>query len=308
MPTFEDLLAQLAKGGGDDEAAVAAAPQDKEEAENPKRQRRDTIVRIPKSHLQAERARAVPRVLVICPAGPTSLHDQLCKSWGGFADLCLIWYGEESAMPVHASARCVLARKGPKWQLVRYALNVACSDWARKYEFVWLPDDDLKWQEHTDEEDEPLVRLVRTARLLNLALCQPSLADLNITSPAYRAVLTRGQDNKCLAHRTNFVEIMCPLFSTVALQRVLGTFDHDACRSGWGLDQVWPAVLGRASRVGVVDTCTIIHTRPPNSFKAGAKYQGNETIDPRFEEFSLMRRYSVNTFAKRVLELYVLEE
>jgi hypothetical protein len=243
--------------------------------------------------LQAEASLDAPRILVVCAAGPGSLHAGLWERWGeAQVDLCIVWFGAEEP-PATPGARCVLRAKGPKWQLVRMALNSGVPDWRRTYDYVWIPDDDVKW-EYGD-----LVGFVRGARAFGFQLSQPCLVDVNITSGAYRSVLTRASP-KAVAHRTNFVEIMAPLFTAAALSRVFCTFDNDVCKSGWGLDQVWPALLDRR-KIGVVDACCLRHTRPPNNFKAG--YQAG-VQDPRAEELELMTRYRVDSFYKKVLEVF----
>jgi hypothetical protein len=60
---------------------------------------------------------------------------------------------------------------------------------------------------------------------------------------------------------TNFVEIMCPCFSRHALELCRPYFREN--RSGWGLDFLFPKLLGFPNRsIGIVDAATIIHTRP----------------------------------------------
>jgi len=239
-----------------------------------------------------------PRVLVVCAAGPDSLALQLYSPWGEHGvDIALLWYGPAESLPVLPEARCIIAKRGPKWQLVRTALNEGVPEWRDEYDYVWIPDDDLKW------ETGDVVTMVRTARAFDFALSQPSLVDENITSGAYRGVVTRpATQARCLAHRTNFVEIMCPLFQVQALARVFAdTIDHDDVLSGWGLDSVWPGML-RARAIGVVDTVRVVHTRPSNSFRTPGGYQGG--ADPRLEEYNLMAKHRVNVYVKRVLEVF----
>ena len=256
----------------------------------------------------AERGGA-PRVLVVVPAGPSSLHEEL-HPWrgserGGAVDLCLIWYGADPAPePTRGAATYYAERRGPKWQLVRYALTELVPDFDARYEYVWLPDDDVRFED-TGGSWSGTERLARAMRLHGLELAQPCLLDKNLTSRAAADVLLRQPG--ALAHRTNFVEIMAPMFSASAARRVLLlSIDRDACRSGWGLDSVWPALLGPRA-VGVVDTVRLEHTRAPQAFRApaGGYQAGAAALDPRSEEFETMREFRVALTPKRVLELVV---
>ena len=250
--------------------------------------------------LSVEKDMVPPRILVICAAGPGSSALDLFPDWGhNQVDLCLVWYGDDSNVPEVPGAKCIMVRKGPKWQLVRAALLDGVPSWREDYDFIWLPDDDLKW------ETGGLIEFVRTARGLGLVLCQPSLVDENMTCTAYRAVLTRPTDYpNVVGHRTNFVEIMCPLLTSAALARVFETFNNDICRAGWGLDSVWPRLLPH-DKIGVVDSVRIFHTRPPNSFNRKSEaYQGG-VDDPRLEEHNLLTKYRVGDTKKRLLEVFV---
>src|SRR3712207_3001992 len=58
-----------------------------------------------------------------------------------------------------------------------------------------------------------------------------------------------------------FVEIMVPGFSRAALERLLPTLDLSRTGWGWGLDSVWPKLLGYRN-VGIIDATPVLHTRP----------------------------------------------
>jgi hypothetical protein len=57
------------------------------------------------------------------------------------------------------------------------------------------------------------------------------------------------------------VEIMIPGFSRSALERLLPTLDESETGWGWGLDSVWPKLLGYED-VGIIDGTPVLHTRP----------------------------------------------
>jgi hypothetical protein len=58
-----------------------------------------------------------------------------------------------------------------------------------------------------------------------------------------------------------FVEIMVPGLRTSALASLLPTLDLTETGWGWGLDSVWPKLLGY-ERVGIIDGTPVRHTRP----------------------------------------------
>lgn len=98
------------------------------------------------------------------------------------------------------------------------------------------------------------------------------------------------------------VEIMCPMLSASALDKVFATFDDDRCVCGWGLDSVWPSMLSPKG-VAVVDSVEVEHTRPPQAFNPSESYDG---VDPRREELDLLVRYKIAPYPKRVLEIVEL--
>ena len=66
-----------------------------------------------------------------------------------------------------------------------------------------------------------------------------------------------------LVRYTNFVELMCPVFSRSFLQICLPTFE--ASFSGFGLDHIWSQLGGRVpGRIAIIDDIAVAHTRPPN--------------------------------------------
>jgi hypothetical protein len=67
---------------------------------------------------------------------------------------------------------------------------------------------------------------------------------------------------------TNFIEVMAPCFSAKALAKLLPTFDENL--SGWGLDYVWPMLLGSQANVAIIDDVQILHTRPIGAANYGA--------------------------------------
>jgi len=236
-------------------------------------------------------------VLILVCAGPNSLHPDwpISQDEDASATLGVVWYGKETPDERFISqAEKVLYREGPKWALIRNALKELFPTWREDYDFIWLPDDDISFAAGTVGD------LVKVMYKFRLDLAQPCLSDKNITCPAYRSVLLRSGNKNVVFHRTNFVEIMCPMFSVYALDKVFtSTIDDERCCSGWGLDSIWPSLLPQDS-VAIIDVVEVEHTRPPNSFSSNATwYKG---LDPRREELDLMARFRVAPYSKRILE------
>lgn len=189
--------------------------------------------------------------LVVLRAGSGSLHpswgrniDDRDRNW----DLCLSWYGDEASFANRTPSEYAVLQKGPKWQ----GLYQLCYEgsFIFDYDYVAFPDDDLMmtWRD--------LNRMFVIAADKNLDLSQPALSpDSYIAHP-----ITRQHPEK-IVRFTNFVEIMTPIFSKSALRRCSGTFHLG--NSGWGLDDIWPTLLGgHRHRVGIIDAVSVRHTRP----------------------------------------------
>jgi len=137
--------------------------------------------------------------------------------------------------------------KGHKWHNIAKLFTSEVVK-AADFDYVWFPDDDV------DISGRDAERLFQWAHNYNLQLCQPSLsADSACTNwPITKHV--PGSE----VRRTNFVEIMAPLFRMDALAKCLSTFTENNC--GWGLDLIWPRILGDRD-IGVIDAVQVKHTQ-----------------------------------------------
>jgi hypothetical protein len=218
------------------------------------------------------------RNLVIAPAGERSLHhrwmgDPATRSY----DVWLLCYEDASLASFTADpVRTFDARGTMKWPGISRVLQARAPEVAG-YDAVWFPDDDLAI-------DAPEVeRLFATFHALDLWLAQPALAD----GSYFSAALTL----RCaafVARFTNFVEVMAPILSREALRRLAPTFGESI--SGWGLDRIWPVLLGEPrDRVAVIDAVSLVHTHPVES---GSWYAALAER-PRDEADRLCARYGV---------------
>jgi hypothetical protein len=211
----------------------------------------------PEAGRQATFLHAIPSPqrpnLVVLRAGPESLHRQwpqnlpaAYRSW----DLCISTYGPADAAMVDEAEYRTHQPDQRKFQALHDLFFVGSPLW--NYERVWFPDDDLMlgWSD--------INQLFHIARKFSLDLAQPSL--LPVDGCHITHGITRQQPGTILRY-VDFVEIMCPVFSARALGVCLGSFRDSV--SGFGLDHLWPALLGGArSRIAIIDATGVIHTRP----------------------------------------------
>lgn len=93
---------------------------------------------------------------------------------------------------------------------------------------------------------------------------------------------------------TNLVEIMMPIFSASAFERCLPTFTE--VTSGWGLDWVWPHILGAPKdRVGIIDDILVRHTSPIDTV-SGAFYTFMRSlgVDPFEDKARVLAKYGLD--------------
>lgn len=193
------------------------------------------------------------RNLVVLRANEQSLHtqwpvdiDDADRNW----DLLISWYGREMPQELGRHEYFTHQPNDRKFSAI-YKLFLEGSP-LLEYENLYLPDDDLttSWSD--------INKLFNIFRLERLDLAQPSLVPTSyVTHPV------TAQNPEFFLRYTNFVELMCPVFTREAFRICLPTFE--ASFSGFGLDHIWSALLGRLpGRVAVIDEIAVAHTRPPN--------------------------------------------
>jgi hypothetical protein len=191
--------------------------------------------------------------LVIARVGRRSLHPFWLepakdRSW----DLYLCPF--QQLDPAHG-ADCEVGDvvPGPKWAGLRTLLN-SWSGW-KDYEYVWFPDDDI----FTNQDD--INAMFRLGGALNFELFAPALQE-----GSYYAHYITMTNQSFFARRVGFVEIMVPCFRSETLERLLPTLELTTTGWGWGLDSVWPKLLGYEG-LGILDGVPVLHTRPVGSFR-----------------------------------------
>ena len=192
------------------------------------------------------------RNLVVVRADEHSLHTQWARNttqadrnW----DLCVSFYGAAENLPGEDAAEYrVLQNTERKYQALYACMHRGSPLW--EYDHIAFPDDDLlvSWRDWND--------LFNTCREFRLELAQPALSRSGFIAHDICA-----QEERYRLRYTSFVEIMTPIFSRAALEICVSTFARSA--SGFGLDNIWPKLLGDPTdRIAIIDGTPIFHTRP----------------------------------------------
>ena len=206
------------------------------------------------------------RNLIILRAGDSSLHEAWfdpvkpgSRTW----DLAISYYGA-SPDRIGQSGDHFHHFPGSKWAgLVDFLENFGRE--IARYDFVWLPDDDLATSSRNIDE---FFSVVRSAQL---DVAQPAL-----TRGSYRSHRITRRRVLCEYRLTDFVEIMAPCFSARSLPLYTPTFSEN--ESGWGLEWLWLDIARRhGHRMGIVDRSPVRHTRPVGS--AGHGLPGKAPAD-----------------------------
>ena len=144
------------------------------------------------------------------------------------------------------------------------------------YDYFWFPDWDI------EIDSDSIVNLVNEAKTYTLSLCQPSLSQDSYVSWD----ITR-HDSNSKVRLTNFVEVMCPMFSSEFLKKVLWTFSLNY--SSWGLDFLWSSLKENRS-IGIVDSVVAKHTRSISShnWKLPNGKNANEELQELKKKYNLI--------------------
>jgi hypothetical protein len=192
------------------------------------------------------------RHLVLARVGAGSLHrqwlsDDAQRGW----DLRLVPFQPIGEQPVGVAVEEIVP--GPKWTGLGEVLR-RWDGW-RGYDYIWLPDDDLLTDARTID------RMFAAAEAAGLDLFAPALDE-----DSYFAHFDTMRNRSFHGRWVGFVEIMCPGFSRAALERLQFTLELSDTGWGWGLDSVWPKLLGYRN-VGMLDGAAVTHTRPVGAMR-----------------------------------------
>lgn len=152
-----------------------------------------------------------------------------------------------------------------------------------RYDYFWMPDEDI------DISCGEINKMFDKMRTLNLDLAQPSVEKSNVSFPSWEQFIHKEALDVIM---TNFVEVMCPLFSRDAIGKCLETFRKS--ESGWGLDLVWAKLVNNGNNMAILNSIIVKHTRP---VKEGGLYEAlaEKRISPSGDRRRLMREYNVSS-------------
>jgi hypothetical protein len=219
--------------------------------------------------------------LVFVAAGDSSLHQHWlhCPDF----DVYINYYGEIAGR-YEKEGNFYSTYKGTKYKILLQALE-ANPDLLDHYQNIWVPDDDIYLSA------EGVCQMFRTFKEFDLMLAQPGIIGF-ISIPISAAVPFSR------VRFTNWVEIMCPIYSRVCLQALKHTFTEND--SHWGIEFMWNMVLGNPTdKIGIIDETPAVHTRA--CFHGDNYYRNNLTYESSIEEanqickkYNLLAEYRVH--------------
>jgi len=188
--------------------------------------------------------------LVIVRAGDSSLHEGWLEGGDRNWDLIVSYFGDEPGR-YETEGTLVIRSKGAKWPPLGEVIeDLNSSGELDKYDYICLPDDDLRG---TTLAFNTLFEYCARYRL---ALAQPALA----LGSYYSWPITRQHRSSSLRW-VNIVEAMAPTFRRDLLRKVYPEFRTTL--SGWGHDAWWAAEVEEPDReIAIIDAAAVVHTRP----------------------------------------------
>lgn len=227
------------------------------------------------------------RFLVMARVGDSSLHKEWLEpiEHKNF-DLYLEYFGD-GHNDYKNDCESYAEAKETKWPRF-YEVIKEYGDEIFKYDAIWMPDDDISTNCST------INKMFNIFMEYNLSLAQPAL-----TKDSYYSHKITRRKSKYFLRYTKFVEVMVPIFSREALQLCWDSFQKS--KSGWGLDSIWPKLLGFPDdKMAIIDEIRVKHTRPVGG---GTLYQdiqcsAYEELDRICDEYGLTEQYDFNVYGK----------
>lgn len=230
------------------------------------------------------------RNLVVVRAGPGSLHPNFAggkpaeRTW----DLLVSRYDAVSPILFKDAWQEQVYDPDLASPALYRLLRDRVPQWAGKYDYVWLCADDI------DTTAPAVNKLFEACRKYELDLAQPALGPGSEVSHD----LTKCRPEFLLRY-TSFVEGTCPCFSLAALQKCWQAYGEN--QTGYGVDYLWPKLLGPGAKLAVVDGVPVTHTRRRGSLYDAFAARG---LDPTQEMHELVKKEGL-TCEKRTLGFIV---
>jgi hypothetical protein len=214
--------------------------------------------------------------LVIGVVGDKSLHHNWLERSPDF-DLMLVYYGQDGNRYKNDCDHYFYGVRGSKWSILD-SLKEDLDKLQSQYDFIFVPDDDILMRADT------INRVFEFAAEYNLHICQPAIAGWISVPFCMPCPLTKMRF-------TNWVEIMCPCFSSFAFNVSRPTFGYN--KSNWGISYLWNKLLGNPKdKIAILDEVIAVHTRPSGS---GENYKLNESVQRALAEMNqILRENDIN--------------
>ncbi|MGI4884328.1 MAG: hypothetical protein ACRYFR_05150 [Janthinobacterium lividum] len=217
--------------------------------------------------------------LIIAPCGNSStvfatdwLKDAEAKEF----DVCLLFYHAEIKEPsLYEGVEYFYHLKDFKFRMIHNLLTAVAPNLLDEYEYFYFIDDDVAL------DTAAINRMFTMSKLFDTWVSQASLSQDSFCSwPILK------NKASCVLRFMGQVEVMAPLFSRAALRQCLVSFNEN--KSSWGMDSVWPKILGYpTNKLAVFDDVVMVHTRPVGGGELYAKIKA----DPNEEWDSIIKKY-----------------
>lgn len=196
-----------------------------------------------------------PKVLFFCCVGKDGIENirkifESFKAHPGIDFLFVVWDGS----PLQLGSATVLHQKGAKW---RHARNHLSAEKVDAYDFIFVWDDDI------DVTHFSLSKFLEIMTKNRLDIAQPALSKDSYFS--HEIVVVR---NNSVGRLTDFVEVMVPVFTRSAWNKLREMIPTNYCDWGQPLDYYLMA-LTQCHRMGIIDATPVKHTRPISSTMRG---------------------------------------
>ena len=214
------------------------------------------------------------RNLIISAVGDKSLHESWLSDDRNY-DIFLLYYGSDEGIFDRYKSQCEMAwrAKGEKGLLYHKFASENLED-LKKYDRIWQPDDDIQ------ASPEEIKSIFSIHEKYGLWLSQPAVEGF-VSHPICLKV------ESSVLRYTNFVEIMCPVFSIAQFVQLYHTWILNF--SSWGLDYLWPKMLGYPKdKIAIIDAVTVRHRNPVGSGRN--RYPRN----PHLELQDMLKEYKIS--------------
>jgi hypothetical protein len=191
-------------------------------------------------------------------------------------DVCLLFYHEKINDPdLYKNVEYFYHLKDFKYHMLYKLFTEIQPSWLQQYNYFYFLDDDIKID--TDQ----INKMFTLSTLFDSWISQASLSDNSFCSWA----MFKQQPNS-FCRFVGQIEVMAPLFNTMALEKCLPSFIGN--KSSWGVDSVWSKILDYPKdKLIVFDAVKMEHTKPVGG---GELYQ-KIGVDPQKDWENITKKF-----------------